>query len=412
LADTPELRLAALAARVLMFTDATISRYDGTERRVLASTSVGLSGGHDVVAILDDAVRRSRAPVAVEDLAHVSDNAGLPVLDSAEGAYLGVPLVNSDEDLIGVLSVTNRTRRSIGVKQIGLLLDFGRVVSDQLDLMRTAQEPEDRCDGRAAEVARAVAHGQIVPWYQPIVDLNFGRFSGVEVLARWEHPTGELKRPAAFISLAERTNVIVDLDMAVMHRGLVDLKRWQLVNPALRMSFNLSGRHLDQTDSVGVVRRAVEEAGISPFTVDLELTETVRPADSQASSAKIQEFRGLGFKIWFDDFGSGWSSLQDLIQLPVDGIKLDRAFAADLGTHVDDAVIRALTRVSAELSLKVTIEGIETKEQAVLARSLGCDYAQGFLWSGAVPAASVEQLLPGSSAGRPLERRARDKTPS
>jgi EAL domain-containing protein (putative c-di-GMP-specific phosphodiesterase class I) len=392
-------RLAALAARVLQVSEATISLFESTGRRVLVSTGVGATDGLDAVATLDEAVVRSHAPVVVENLADISDHAALPVGAGDEGTYLGVPLVNSDEDLIGVLSVTHPNRRPIGTQQVGILLDFGRVVCDQLDLMRTAREPEDRSDLQVTEVARAVADGQIVPWYQPIVDLRLGKVVGVEALARWEQPTGEVKGPATFISLAERSDLIVDLDMAVVHRALVDLKRWQTVNPALRMSVNLSGRHLDRPDVVGAMRRAVEEAIVSPFTVDLEFTETVRPTDSQASSAMVQDLRALGFKIWFDDFGSGWSSLLDLIQLPVDGIKLDAAFAADLGTHVDDAVIRALTSVSAELSLKVTIEGIETKEQAVLARSLGCDYAQGFLWSPAVPAPSFERLLEGATAG-------------
>jgi EAL domain-containing protein (putative c-di-GMP-specific phosphodiesterase class I) len=148
---------------------------------------------------------------------------------------------------------------------------------------------------------------------------------------------------------------------------------------------------------VDVVRQIVRNARVSPANIDLELTESARPTEHDAGRRMIEAIRAQGFRVWFDDFGSGWSALQDLVLFPVDGVKIDRSFAAELGTRAD-TVIRAVTTAAHELGLKVTMEGIESSEQAVLARDLGCHYGQGFLWSAPVPAKSLPKLLARSGA--------------
>jgi EAL domain-containing protein (putative c-di-GMP-specific phosphodiesterase class I) len=140
------------------------------------------------------------------------------------------------------------------------------------------------------------------------------------------------------------------------------------------------------------MRQAVGVAQVPPSAVDLELTETVRPSDLAASEVMMIGIRALGFRIWLDDFGTGWFQLQDAVRLPLDGLKIDRSFTDGLGS-VDDSAIRALIRTGTELGLKITIEGITTAHQAALAHTLGCDYGQGFLFSPAVPAAEVPALL-------------------
>jgi EAL domain-containing protein (putative c-di-GMP-specific phosphodiesterase class I) len=259
--------------------------------------------------------------------------------------------------------------------------------------MTSASESEPPpADGLAAELARAIGAGEIVPWYQPIVDLDSGDVIGLEALARWEHPSGGVGGSATFVPLAERTDLIIELDHAVMSCALADLAGWRGQYPALRVSVNLSGRQLDHVSWVETMRQAVGVAHVPPSAVDLELTETTRPSDLAASELMMIRIRALGFRIWFDDFGTGWFQQQDVVRLPLDGLKIDRSFTDRLGS-VDDSAIRALIQVATGLGLKITIEGITTAHQVALARTMGCHYGQGFLFSPAVPAAEVPALL-------------------
>jgi EAL domain-containing protein (putative c-di-GMP-specific phosphodiesterase class I) len=244
----------------------------------------------------------------------------------------------------------------------------------------------------AVELARAIAAGEILPWYQPIVDLYTGNVISLEALARWEHPSGHVASPTAFVPVAERTDLIIDLDQIVMSRALADLAGWRDQYPALRVSVNLSGRHLDHESWVESMRQAVRAAQLPPSAVDLELTETARPRDLAASEALMIRIRELGFRIWLDDFGAGWFQLQDALRLPLDGLKIDRSFTNSLGSK-DDAALRALIQVATDLGLKITIEGITTAHQALLAHLLGCHYGQGFLFSPAIRAVEVPALL-------------------
>ncbi len=250
-------------------------------------------------------------------------------------------------------------------------------------------------DDRAAvaDLTRAVRDGEVVPWYQPIVDLTSGGVVGVEALARWQRSTGPVLAPAEFIGLAERSDLIIDLDLAVLRHAFADLAGWQRSRPEFRLSVNLSGRHFDRADSGEILLRASVEAGIDPASVDLELTETTRPDGAGQGSDVVEALQALGFRVLLDDFGSGWSALRDLVRLRVDGIKIDRSFAELLGTHVNDAVVRALTTVAGQVGFTVTIEGIEALGQADRARALGCDLAQGYLWSRPVRGTAVSQWL-------------------
>jgi EAL domain-containing protein (putative c-di-GMP-specific phosphodiesterase class I) len=385
----PAYRLAALAARSLGFGDATFALVDGPVQGVMASTRPRSDADGQAAARLSEMVAHTGAPVVVEDLAAATDR--VPV--GAHGAVVGVPRLAGDPSRGGVLYLTDIVPREIGQSDLELLADFAAVAADQLDLTRRANNLQAPSERGAAALVRALGHGEIVPWYQPIVELRTGRLVGVEALARWAHSSGTLDDPGVFIPLAERTNLIVDLDRAVMRQAFLDVSRWRLRHPGLRVSVNLSGRHLDQDGWVEHVRRAAAAVGLEPSAVTLELTETVRPSGSGPTAEAVKDARDAGFEVWFDDFGTGWASLQELVAYRLDGIKIDRSFAAQLGRHVDNTVVRAITTAAAELGLGVTMEGVETREQAGLARDLGCDYGQGFLWSRPLPAARLDALL-------------------
>ena len=383
-------RLLALAARALDMAGASVVLQTGSATHA-PITSPGYDQARgDLVAGLDAAVAGSRRPLAVPDLADRSGPTLAP--GSLSGAYLGVPLLSSRNTVTGVLHVLDPEPRPMVDRYSDLLSEFGRAISDHLELRPDSDAP-DLDDESVADVARAIRAGDIAPWYQPLVDLGTGKIIGLEALARRNYPDGRIESPAAFVPIAERSDLIVDLDVTVAGIALNDLKRWQQTNPALSMSVNLSGRHLDQVGWVAGFVDLATASGVSPSTVHLEITETARPADSVSAGAQIQLARSLGFSVWLDDFGSGWSGLRDLLHLPVDGIKLDRSFALALETRVGQVLVSALTTAANELGLNVTLEGIERAETAALAKNLGCHYGQGFFWSEPVPALGIDGLL-------------------
>ena len=242
-------------------------------------------------------------------------------------------------------------------------------------------------------IAQAIIADEIVPWYQPIVDLGTGQVVGVEALARWVRPGHAVEPTAAFIEVAQRSDLIIDADRAIMQQAFADLAAWSTVRSDLRLSLNLSGRQIDRDDWLDALQEAATMTGIAPVRISVELTETVRPTRRDAGVELLHRARAAGFAIWLDDFGTGWASLHDLVQLPASGLKVDKCFADDLGQPAVDAIVRAMAGACRELGLDLVIEGIATPEQARHARSLGCSYAQGFLWSPAVPATDLPALL-------------------
>ena len=392
----PLRRLLGVTARALDFTDATVWVVDGARCQVLASTQAGIELDSESVQLAAATARQSRPLIEEGTAARSARRVGADA--TGMQAYVGLPLLGPHDTVLGVLGLTSTRRRTIGEDQLGLAAEFGRVIVDELELLDRAAAADALSDSETA-LAQAIDDGEILPWYQPIVDLTTGEILAVEALARWHHPNGDVESPATFIPVAERSDLIIDLDLAVMRHALLDLREWQQTFPALRISLNMSGRNLHRDGWVDVVRQIARDACVSPASIDLELTESARPTEHEAGRRVIEAIRALGFRVLIDDFGSGWSALQDLVYFPLDGIKMDRSFAAELGTRVDDTVIRAVTTAAHELSLRVTIEGIESNEQAVLARDLGCHYGQGFLWSAPVPAMSLGQLL--ASSGPP-----------
>ena len=185
------------------------------------------------------------------------------------GAYLGVPLLGRGNTVTGVLHVLDRDPRPTVDRHAALLAAFGRAISDHLEL-RALSRPPDGDDQQAADIARAIRAGRIVPWYQPVADLSTGKIIGLEALARRILPDGRIESPAVFVPIAERSDLIVDLDVAVARVALKELKEWQRTNPALTMSVNLSGRHLNQDDWVARPVDLGSDAGVSPTTVQIE----------------------------------------------------------------------------------------------------------------------------------------------
>ncbi len=381
-----------LAARALGFPSARVTILDDSTQhtiRGLGSYAVAIPRNES----LCDVVVSTGTPLSVGDAQVDRRFAAFPsVVDGSVGTYVGVPLIGRESLPVGAVCVISPDVLPVEDDAVARLTEFGKIVEDQLELMRRLTEQRQQGQVATSQLAEAIIGGEIVPWYQPIVELSTGRTRGYEALARWVHPSGDVDPPNNFVPLAEDTDLIIDLDLSIMRQALADLHRWQVSAPTLRMSTNLSVRHFDQKDWIVPILAAAADAGVRPDSVDLELTETSQLSAATSDGAFVKELQALGFRVWLDDFGTGWSAMDYLLRMPADGVKIDRAISVALGTHVGNALTRSLTTLADELGLGTTIEGIETAENAILARDLGCRFGQGYLWSAPVPALHIDRI--------------------
>ncbi len=252
-----------------------------------------------------------------------------------------------------------------------------------------------------AELRPAIALGHIVPYYQPVVDMSSGRIVGAEALARWRKPDGTLVSPADFIPVAEQTGLVASIDMAVLSQACPQTQAWADAGLGrLRVSCNISARHLQRGNLPGDIRAVLDASGLPPAQLALEITETVYMENIDKARTMLDAVTELGVRILLDDFGTGYSSLSYLQALSFDVIKIDRSFVKDLPDASSLALLRAMLGIAAGLGVTSLAEGVETMEQYVLLKSLGCGRGQGYLFSPPVPAARFEELLREQKAGK------------
>ena len=384
----------ALVARSMDFPLSMINILDHDTQTTISSTAVESLPRIDREDALCDTVVRRRRALMIPDARVDPDFSDVPVVRRGEVvAYLGVPLVGRESLVIGSLCVVDDQPRTITSEQSERLTQFAAVVQDQLDLIRRLAERHTRSSLQTTELARAIRSGVIVPWYQPVLDLRTGEIVGVEALARWIEADGSVSSPDTFIPLAEDSELIIDLDLSITRQALVDLAQLRRVHPQLRMGLNFSTRHLSRPGWVDLLCRMTSAAGIPPSAINVELTETRGLDELRDAGLVVRRLQRAGFQVWLDDFGTGWSSMEYLLRLPVDGVKIDRVVSLALGTRIGDAISRSTTGMCDELGLRTIIEGIETTVQAGQAAQLGCDLAQGHLWSAALPMAEITTLL-------------------
>jgi diguanylate cyclase (GGDEF)-like protein/PAS domain S-box-containing protein len=257
------------------------------------------------------------------------------------------------------------------------------------------------------ELRSALSQGELRVYYQPIVSLADRSISGVEALARWQHPVRGLVSPIDFIPLAEETGLIVPIGQWVLEQACLQVRKWRDQSPALAklvVSVNLSARQFQTPDLVQEIVRAASEAGLESSALKLEITESTVMHDPEAAATTLRQLKSLGFQLAIDDFGTGYSSLSYLKRFPVDTLKIDRSFVDGLGADLQDtAIVRSVVDLAQALDVTVTGEGIETAAQEAELRLLGCDGGQGFLFARPLPALELEALLE-MSAGDVLDR--------
>ena len=353
-----------------------------------SSDTAARLGGDEFAVLLEDVEDEADAMVTAERiLRSFSRPFTIDGTDVAATVSIGVAFASdgaSCEQLLRNADLAMYTAKRQGK---------GRVASYQHGMHASAVQRLEL----EAELRRAIERGEIVPHYQPIVDLTQDRMVGVEALARWQHPTRGLLTPAAFIGVAEEAGLLGDVGRIMVTQACADLRRWQhegVVGDGFTMSVNVAPQQLLGEGMVSELEAVIARAGLEPDRLVVEVTEGAMVHDTDEVIAVLSALRSWGVRVAIDDFGTGYSSLAYLQKLPVDVLKVDKSFVDGIDGGAEEAALpHAIIRLAQTLHLTAVAEGVERPAQAARLRELGCERAQGFLFSPPVPAASLPSLL-------------------
>jgi EAL domain-containing protein (putative c-di-GMP-specific phosphodiesterase class I) len=246
-----------------------------------------------------------------------------------------------------------------------------------------------------SKLRRAFEREELRLHYQPKYSLKTKRVEGVEALVRWELPERGLVYPSDFIPLAEETNLILQVGDWVLNRVCEDYRLWQRSLPSPgRVSVNLSLKQLQQQRFLDNVRAIFKKHGVSPTSLELEITESTLMDDADRTIRILDSLYGMGLHLAIDDFGTGYSSLSALQQFPISTLKIDKSFVRDVAVDEDDATIVAtIIKMAHSLKMDVVAEGVESQEQLEFLREHECDYVQGHLFGDPMTAEGLLELL-------------------
>lgn len=258
------------------------------------------------------------------------------------------------------------------------------------------------------DLRKAFDHEEFLVFYQPIVSLQTGKITGFEALTRWQRPEGILS-PVDFIGVAEETGLIIPMNRRLLRESCQTLRSWQTTfpsSPPLTMSVNITSKEFAHPELASEIHKTLELTGLDPACLQLEIIETIAMGDAEKSSHVLSQLKALGVRLSIDDFGTGYSSLSRLRRIPVDTLKIDRAFISHMESDPESReIVRIIIMLAHNLGLKVVAEGTETEAQITLLKQLNCEMAQGYLFSRPAPERTMSELLSAqgflaASAGR------------
>lgn len=352
------------------------------------SNIVGRWGGGKFVAIID--LNTQKEPMA-ETCKTLSEILNQPFyIDDNEimiGCKIGISCYPADCDSPSSL-----------VKNAGMAAFAARQDENATYLFYTKEmeaEAEER-DMLERELRLALEQNQLQVFYQPKIDLTTGHIRGMEALIRWIHPDLGFISPAKFIPIAEETGQIVTIGEWVLRRACHDTKNWieQGARPDLKVAVNLSGRQLDEEKLPITIQTILNETGLAPTNLELEVTESSLMRDIDQGMRILKGLRDIGITTAIDDFGTGYSSLSYLRRIPLDTLKIDQSFVRNLHVDPDDAAIaRTIMDMADNMGLTVVAEGIEIEEHEAFLQSIHCHIGQGYYYSKPVPPSEFNKLL-------------------
>jgi diguanylate cyclase (GGDEF)-like protein len=244
------------------------------------------------------------------------------------------------------------------------------------------------------DLRRALINDELLLYYQPILDSQTGRIEGVEALLRWRHPDRGLLLPGDFLTIAEQSGLSNPLDHWVLHTACHEVCQWHREGSGVRLTVNLSARAFQQPDLVERVQAVVEETGLLPSLLEIEITETLAMQNAEVSLGVLRALKELGVRIAIDDFGTGYSSLSYLRTFPIDTLKIDESFVRSLNVgDVQAEIPAAMIALAHSLDIRVVGEGVEEEAQWLILREQGCDEVQGFLFSRPLPSQECRELV-------------------
>ena len=253
------------------------------------------------------------------------------------------------------------------------------------------------------DLRKALDRGEFLVYYQPIISLQTGKIIGFEALSRWQRPEGIIP-PMEFIPVAEEVGLIVPMNRQLLHEACRNLKTWQSAfysELPLTMSVNISAKDFAQPDLASAIRKCLEETGVDPGCLQLEIVETIAMGDAEKSGHVLSRLKALGVRMSIDDFGTGYSSLSRLSRIPVDTLKIDRAFILHMDSDPESReIVRAIIMLAHNLGLKVVAEGTETEAHIKLLKDLNCEMAQGYFYSRPVDRHAIVKLLSNNQCAR------------
>ncbi|MGA2202381.1 MAG: EAL domain-containing protein [Terriglobales bacterium] len=253
------------------------------------------------------------------------------------------------------------------------------------------------------DLRKALDQGEFRVYYQPIVSLQTGKITGFEALTRWQRPEGILP-PIEFIAVAEEIGLIIPMNRQLLREACQHLRSWQSEfpsSPPLTMSVNITSREFAQPDLATEIRKLLEQTGVDPGCLQLEITETIAMGDAEKSGHVLAQLKATGIGLSIDDFGTGYSSLSRLRRIPVDTLKIDRAFISHMDSDPESReIVRIIIMLAHNLGLKVVAEGAETEEHINLLKQLNCEMAQGYFFSRPADDQAMAKLLVSNQGAR------------
>jgi len=351
------------------------------------SDTVARLSGDEFVVILSE---HSEQPLGPEIVQRVMDSVAQPVMLGPKEFFVtcsvGVAAYPSDgtpaESLIEHADIAMYRAKKLGRNNF----QFYTPAMNEESLERVRIE---------SALRNALERNEFVLHYQPQVDLKSGQIVGMEALIRWQHPELGMVSPMRFVGVAEDTGLIVPIGAWVMRTACAQNKAWQDAGLGkLRVAVNLSARQFSAADLLPGIEAALRDTGLDPSCLELELTESLFMSDITPAVELLHRMKALGINLSIDDFGTGYSSLSYLSRFPIDVLKIDRSFVADITHDADDArIVDSIIALAHNLRLSVIAEGVETAEQLDYLRHQGCDEIQGYYFSRPLPVPEFEALL-------------------